>query len=150
MNDPQSRSHATGCGCSGKAAAEAVVAPSSCCSDPQVTAQQTSRTSGCCSDGKAADSAGTVTDPVCGMTVDPAKTAHHAEHAGRTYHFCSAGCRTKFVANPDAYLGDKPKPEPTATPGAMNSTLLPRLENSAILSLESEAETAITSAYDAG
>ncbi|WP_347272086.1 heavy metal translocating P-type ATPase [Sphingomonas sp. CARO-RG-8B-R24-01] len=56
---------------------------------------------------------------MCGMTVDPAKTAHHAEHAGQTYHFCSAGCRTKFVANPNAYLGDKPKPEPTATPGAI-------------------------------
>ncbi|WP_086011239.1 heavy metal translocating P-type ATPase [Sphingomonas sp. PAMC 26605] len=56
---------------------------------------------------------------MCGMTVDPAKTAHHAEHADQTYHFCSAGCRTKFVANPDAYLGDKPKPEPTATPGAI-------------------------------
>ncbi|RZL19643.1 MAG: YHS domain-containing protein, partial [Sphingomonas sp.] len=56
---------------------------------------------------------------MCGMTVDPAKTTHHAEHAGQTYHFCSAGCRTKFVANPDAYLGDKPKPEPTATPGAI-------------------------------
>jgi Cu+-exporting ATPase len=53
------------------------------------------------------------------MTVDPAKTAHHAEHTGQTYHFCSAGCRTKFVANPNAYLGDKPKPEPTATPGAI-------------------------------
>ncbi|MET3762522.1 Cu+-exporting ATPase [Sphingomonas sp. UYEF23] len=53
------------------------------------------------------------------MTVDPAKTAHHAEHAGQTYHFCSAGCRTKFVANPNAYLGNKPKPEPTATPGAI-------------------------------
>ncbi|QCB44166.1 heavy metal translocating P-type ATPase [Sphingomonas sp. PAMC26645] len=60
-----------------------------------------------------------VTDPECGMTVDPAKTAHHAEHAGQTYHFCSAGCRTKFVANPDVYLGDKPKPEPKATPGAI-------------------------------
>ncbi|USU07250.1 heavy metal translocating P-type ATPase (plasmid) [Sphingomonadaceae bacterium OTU29MARTA1] len=53
------------------------------------------------------------------MTVDPAKTAHHSEHAGQTYHFCSAGCRTKFVENPNAYLGDKPKSEPTATPGAI-------------------------------
>ncbi|MEA1085042.1 heavy metal translocating P-type ATPase [Sphingomonas sp. CD22] len=56
---------------------------------------------------------------MCGMTVDPAKTAHHAEHAGQIYHFCSAGCRTKFVANPDVYLGDKPKPAPMATPGAI-------------------------------
>jgi Cu+-exporting ATPase len=53
------------------------------------------------------------------MTIDSAKTAHHAEHAGHAYHFCSAGCRTKFVANPDAYLGDTPEPEPKATPGAI-------------------------------
>jgi Cu+-exporting ATPase len=59
------------------------------------------------------------TDPVCGMTVDPATTPHHAEHDGQTYYFCSAGCRSKFVADPDAYLGGKPRPEPEATPGAM-------------------------------
>ncbi|MFS0738928.1 heavy metal translocating P-type ATPase [Sphingomonas sp. 1P06PA] len=53
------------------------------------------------------------------MTVDPAKTAHHAEHDGHAYYFCSAGCRTKFVADPDAYLSGKPRPEPMATPGAM-------------------------------
>nr|WP_263854076.1 heavy metal translocating P-type ATPase [Sphingomonas parva] len=53
------------------------------------------------------------------MDVDPATTAHHATHAGHEYHFCSAGCRTKFVGNPDAYLGNEPRPEPQATPGAM-------------------------------
>ena len=63
--------------------------------------------------------AGTVKDPVCGMTVDPKTTAHHADHAGHTYHFCSAGCRTKFVVNSETYLGDKPRPQPEATPGAM-------------------------------
>ena len=52
----------------------------------------------------AAPASGTVKDPVCGMTVDPAKTAHHADHAGHAYHFCSAGCRTKFVAEPGTYL----------------------------------------------
>ena len=45
-----------------------------------------------------------VVDPVCGMTVDPALTPHEVEHAGRGYHFCSAGCRTKFVADPERYL----------------------------------------------
>ncbi|MEO0031193.1 MAG: hypothetical protein RIS94_951 [Pseudomonadota bacterium] len=44
------------------------------------------------------------TDPVCGMTVDPAKTPHHASHAGAEWHFCSAGCRTKFIADPERYL----------------------------------------------
>jgi len=45
-----------------------------------------------------------VKDPVCGMDVDPHTTPHRAEHGGRTYHFCSAGCRTKFVAAPERYL----------------------------------------------
>ncbi len=44
------------------------------------------------------------TDPVCGMQVDPAATRHHAAHAGATFHFCSAGCRDKFVADADRYL----------------------------------------------
>ena len=61
---------------------------------------------------------GSVIDPVCGMTVDPEKTTHHADHHARTYHFCSAGCRTKFMTNPAQYLSDAPRPEPGATPGA--------------------------------
>ena len=63
--------------------------------------------------------AATVIDPVCGMTVDPAKTPHHAEHDGEAYHFCSAGCRTKFMADPERYLSDAPREEPKATPGAI-------------------------------
>ncbi|WP_220445999.1 heavy metal translocating P-type ATPase [Novosphingobium umbonatum] len=43
-------------------------------------------------------------DPVCGMKVDPATSPHHVTHAGREYHFCSAKCRTKFVADPEQYL----------------------------------------------
>src|SRR3546814_16446842 len=58
-------------------------------------------------------------DPVCGMTVDPAATAHHAEHDGTQFHFCSARCREKFVADPEAYLGTAPRAEPEATPGAI-------------------------------
>jgi len=46
----------------------------------------------------------TVHDPVCGMVVDPATTPHHASHDGHDYHFCSAQCRTKFVAAPGDYL----------------------------------------------
>ena len=45
-----------------------------------------------------------VIDPVCGMTVDPATAKHKAEHQGQSYYFCSAGCRTKFVATPAKYL----------------------------------------------
>jgi hypothetical protein len=38
-----------------------------------------------------------VTDPICGMKVDRGK-ALKAEHDGRTYYFCSEGCRTKFLS----------------------------------------------------
>ena len=47
---------------------------------------------------------GSALDPVCGMTVDPATAKHTAEHAGGTYYFCSAGCKTKFTADPEKYL----------------------------------------------
>ena len=43
-------------------------------------------------------------DPVCGMTVDPATAKHRAEHAGRSYVFCSARCRGKFTAEPARYV----------------------------------------------
>ncbi len=56
-----------------------------------------------------------VKDPVCGMTVDPAKTAHHAEFSGTAYHFCSAGCRAKFIAEPARYAKPAPKPQAAAT-----------------------------------
>ena len=49
----------------------------------------------------------TVKDPVCGMSVDPATAKHQAEHGGKTYYFCCAGCRAKFVAEPARYLAPK-------------------------------------------
>jgi P-type Cu+ transporter len=45
-----------------------------------------------------------IRDPVCGMTVDPALTPHSATHGGQAFHFCCAGCRTKFDADPERYL----------------------------------------------
>ncbi len=56
---------------------------------------------------------GSVVDPVCGMTVDPKKSLHKAEHGGCEYAFCSAGCRTKFLADPDRYVGAKGEPAPS-------------------------------------
>ena len=58
-----------------------------------------------------------VTDPVCGMKVDPATSKHRFDHGGTIFHFCSAGCQTKFAANPAAYLQPAP-PEP-GKPGAI-------------------------------
>lgn len=58
-----------------------------------------------------------VKDPVCGMNVDPASAKHRMTHEGVEYYFCSAGCLTKFTADPDKYLapkGDEP-PAPAGT-----------------------------------
>jgi Cu+-exporting ATPase len=47
------------------------------------------------------------TDPACGMSVDPTTAKHHTEHRGNSYFFCSAGCKTKFTANPQKYLDER-------------------------------------------
>lgn len=47
-------------------------------------------------------------DPVCGMSVIIATARHKAEFGGRTYYFCCGGCRERFVADPNRYLGAKP------------------------------------------
>jgi Cu+-exporting ATPase len=49
-------------------------------------------------------------DPVCGMTVDPARAAGISQHDGRTYYFCSKGCKARFDANPAQYLQPQKRP----------------------------------------
>jgi Cu+-exporting ATPase len=44
-------------------------------------------------------------DPVCGMQVDTASAAGHTEYAGETYYFCSTGCKRKFDAAPEQFIG---------------------------------------------
>jgi YHS domain-containing protein len=41
-------------------------------------------------------------DPVCGMNVDES-SPHSSTHAGVTYYFCSASCKTKFDEAPERY-----------------------------------------------
>jgi P-type Cu+ transporter len=60
-------------------------------------------------------------DPVCGMTVTD-QSPYVLEHSGAPVHFCSAGCKAKFAANPAQYLAapsavaapPPPMPEPAA------------------------------------
>jgi Cu+-exporting ATPase len=52
------------------------------------------------------------------MRVDPSETPHRAEHDGETYHFCSAGCRGKFLADPEKYLQSGETEPVVAPPGA--------------------------------
>jgi xanthine dehydrogenase accessory factor len=43
-------------------------------------------------------------DQVCGMMVAVATARHRADHGGRTYYFCSGGCRERFLAAPERYI----------------------------------------------
>jgi len=84
---------AKGCGYSSKAAAPASGAAKA----------------GCCGGGHdhhdhPPDGKANVRDPVCGMNLDPSSSQHRFDYRGETFHFCSAGCRSKFAADPKPYL----------------------------------------------
>ncbi|WP_080886305.1 heavy metal translocating P-type ATPase [Nitrospira japonica] len=52
--------------------------------------------------------AGSVIDPICGMTVDPATAAGRYDHKGVTYYFCATSCLEKFKADPEGALRPPP------------------------------------------
>ena len=43
-------------------------------------------------------------DPVCGMTVDSERAAATEQFEGKSYFFCSPGCRDQFKADPQRYV----------------------------------------------
>ncbi|WP_314953796.1 heavy metal translocating P-type ATPase [Bradyrhizobium cosmicum] len=97
----------SGCGCSTKAAPPADKPAASRCGGHRDHAHD---------HGEAATK---VVDPVCGMMVDPATSKHRFEHRGQTFHFCSAGCRTKFAADPEKYLATDKASEPEMPAGTI-------------------------------
>ena len=58
------------------------------------------------------------TDPVCGMTVQPATAAGSHEYHGKKYYFCAVRCLEKFRADPDYFLTppDQRTPKPVSVP----------------------------------
>lgn len=50
-------------------------------------------------------------DPVCGMDVEENTAAGKSEYEGKTYYFCSPGCKRSFDQNPEKYAG-KPQQAP--------------------------------------
>jgi uncharacterized membrane protein YraQ (UPF0718 family)/YHS domain-containing protein len=44
-------------------------------------------------------------DPVCHMSVDTTKPGPRSVHDGKTYYFCSQGCKESFDRDPAKYLG---------------------------------------------
>jgi YHS domain-containing protein len=63
-------------------------------------------------------SAPTAKDPVCGMSVRVEGAKFTAEYGGKTYYFCSAGCKTEFLKNPAGYAGEKTAEAPNAQAAA--------------------------------
>jgi heavy metal translocating P-type ATPase len=57
----------------------------------------------------------TAIDPVCGMTVKVATAKHRSDAGGGSHYFCSAGCKTKFEADPAKYLEGR-KDDPADAP----------------------------------
>jgi Cu+-exporting ATPase len=43
-------------------------------------------------------------DPVCGMMVDPQKSAGRVSHGDKTYYFCSKRCAERFEKEPEKFL----------------------------------------------
>src|SRR5207302_1858682 len=58
-----------------------------------------------------------MTDPVCKMTVEPAKAAAQSSYKGQTYYFCAVGCKQKFDREPEKYLAGGSSPMGTGQPG---------------------------------
>jgi Cu+-exporting ATPase len=53
------------------------------------------------------------------MTVNPETSKHRFDYKGETFHFCSAGCRTKFAADPLAYLEKDKRPKAAVPEGTI-------------------------------
>jgi Cu+-exporting ATPase len=65
------------------------------------------------------------TDLVCGMTVNTETARHRFQHAGSDYFFCSAGCRTKFTADPAKYLAPAPQVQAPPAQGGYTCPMHP-------------------------
>jgi Cu+-exporting ATPase len=72
-----------------------------------------------------------MTDPVCGMTVDPAKAAGSFAYQGQTYYFCSKSCLAKFQKTPEAYLHAHAPKESCCQPAEAAPVMLVRRSSSA-------------------
>ena len=113
MTGTQKVNSTGGCGCAQKAPAspEAAAPATGCCGG---TSEQGAHNHGAHDHHHAPAGGDKTVAPVCGMTVDSETSKHRFEHRGETYHFCSAGCRTKFAAAPEQYLHKSSKGQQSA------------------------------------
>ncbi len=90
------------------------------------------------------------TDPVCGMSVDPATARWKSEYQGRTIFFCNPSCKAKFDANPqqygarteDAGAGSFAALHPSAVPPAQDDTVPRQLAKDPVCGMTVDPATA--------
>ena len=70
-------------------------------------------------------------DPVCGMTVDPARAAGSFTYGGDDYQFCSKHCLERFKAAPAAFLKEQdPARQESANAAAFTCPMHPEVRQS--------------------
>jgi Cu+-exporting ATPase len=57
---------------------------------------------------------------VCGMKVDKAQNPITWDYKGKTYYFCSQGCKDAFMKDPESFLKEKPAEQGKAGGGMMS------------------------------
>ncbi|HUF39388.1 MAG TPA: heavy metal translocating P-type ATPase [Anaerolineales bacterium] len=62
-----------------------------------------------------------LTDPICGMDVDPVSASATREHMGQTFYFCSQACGEMFDADPRKFAHAE-VPQPPENPPAGSPT----------------------------
>ncbi len=56
-----------------------------------------------------------VKDLVCGMWIDPDKAAGKSDYQGKTYYFCSLGCKKEFDQDPEKFINAAAKDKSHST-----------------------------------
>jgi len=62
--------------------------------------------------GGAGKRAASEIDPICGMSVDPAKAAGSHVYRGKAYFFCSTHCLDMFTTDPAKHIDKEKGMEP--------------------------------------
>ena len=88
-------------------------------------------------------------DPVCGMSVDPAKARGNAQYRGLSYCFCSPGCMHRFVSDPTQFVVDHPDSAPD-TNAALQTKPNPKVYKDPVCGMSVEPFKAAASMEHAG
>ena len=64
---------------------------------------------------------GMVTDPVCGLEVNPREARFTSTYEGTTYYFTDPDCKRMFDEDPEAYLGEGSIEEREPSGGSIGS-----------------------------